>query len=235
MTQQQGNGASYSLQYSTSATGAAHHSAGPDRGKRAARAECNSHHRETTLGAYHLLLENAVRQLGPTSVLQTVVRPPPPARPPVRIPIPTYRAGNGDRHPMQSGQSESFDNRNRRLRRITEAVAFANRMNWAWRLGGFRETILPHERIPRCAWNGGVVSRNIIHEGAQYADERSRTTYDISDRTLDSYYSERRAAEIAPQFTTRDRNTQLPTLREKTQPKRPYTQDERRGLYQNAR
>ncbi|KAG0442974.1 hypothetical protein HPB47_015423, partial [Ixodes persulcatus] len=122
MAQQQANAASYSFdlltsdwpsasphgdntdavyepQHSTAATGAPIHSAGPHRGNNppAAHAESDSHHRENTLGAYHPLLENAARVIESlTGALQTAVRPPPPTRPPVRIPIPTYR-GYGDR------------------------------------------------------------------------------------------------------------------------------------------
>ncbi|KAG0414961.1 hypothetical protein HPB47_007889 [Ixodes persulcatus] len=63
----------------------------------AAHAESDSHHRQDTLGAYHPLLENAARVIESlTGALQTTVRPPPLTRPPVRIPIPTYR-GYGDR------------------------------------------------------------------------------------------------------------------------------------------
>ncbi|CAN7952207.1 unnamed protein product, partial [Ixodes pacificus] len=49
------------------------------------------------LNSYQPLLDNAARVIESlTGALQTATRPPPPTRPPVRIPIPTYR-GYGDR------------------------------------------------------------------------------------------------------------------------------------------
>ncbi|KAG0432145.1 hypothetical protein HPB47_021115 [Ixodes persulcatus] len=82
---------------------------------------------------------------------------------------------------------------------------------------------------------GDSASRNRGREAAHYADERGRNAYDISDRALGPYSYGRRAAETAPQFNRRDRNTELPTPREETRPKCPYTQDERRGAHRNPR
>ena len=340
----------YEPQHSTAATGAPIHSAGPHRGNNppAAHAESDSHHRENTLGAYHPLLENAARVIESlTGALQTAVRPPPPTRPPVRIPIPTYR-GYGDRvsatdflENLKKYQQAMGMSDHEILERILPISLVDQAARWLRLTGSqlssieqfrkaFRQEFLPAdyerrmrreleqrtqhpdesllefvramqelfelaepsepnaervERVirqshptfaaylrgsrfrdlnelasearriqgdilaarayrppppastalePRCAWNGDAASRNRRHEAAHYANEQSRNTYDISDRALDPYSYERRAAETVPQFKRRDRNTELPTPREETQP-RPNPQDERRGAHQNAR
>lgn len=60
---------------------------------------------------------------------------------------------------------------------------------------------------PRGAWDGEEESRNVRHEGAHYAVEPSGSTYGISNRVLDPYFYEWRAAETASQFNRRDRST----------------------------
>lgn len=91
---------------------------------------------------------------------------------------------------------------------------------------------------PRCAWNGDAASRNRRHEAAHYANERSRNTYDISDRALDPYSYGRRTSRPTPQFRTTDSRPNEAARHEETrtpQSQRADARYDRAGENQNAR
>ncbi|KAG0439700.1 hypothetical protein HPB47_016559 [Ixodes persulcatus] len=58
---------------------------------------------------------------------------------------------------------------------------------------------------PRCAWSGDTPSRAPRrYDSANYAEDRGRDTYAISDRALDLYSYGRRTSRPTPQFRTTD-------------------------------
>ncbi|KAG0434414.1 hypothetical protein HPB47_019126, partial [Ixodes persulcatus] len=67
----------------------------------------------------------------------------------------------------------------------------------------------------------------------QTSEVETRTTSQIMHSTLTPMNAGQQR--LRRRLTGGDRNTELPTLREETWPKRPYTQDERRSAHQNAR
>ncbi|KAG0424814.1 hypothetical protein HPB47_027981 [Ixodes persulcatus] len=92
---------------------------------------------------------------------------------------------------------------------------------------------------PRCAWSGDTPSRAPRrYDSANYAEDRGRDTYAISDRALDPYSYGRRTSRPTPQFRTTDSRPNEAARQEETripQSQRADARYDRAGENQNAR
>lgn len=92
---------------------------------------------------------------------------------------------------------------------------------------------------PRCAWSGDTPSRTPRrYDSANYAEDRGRDTYAISDRALDPYSYGRRTSRPTPQFRTTDSRPNEAARQEETripQSQRADARYDRAGENQNAR
>ncbi|KAG0424395.1 hypothetical protein HPB47_028384, partial [Ixodes persulcatus] len=92
---------------------------------------------------------------------------------------------------------------------------------------------------PRCAWSGDTPSRAPRrYDSANYADDRGRDTYAISDRALDPYSYGRRTSRPTPQFRTTDSRPNEAARHEEArtpQSQRADARYDRAGENQNAR
>ncbi|KAG0410704.1 hypothetical protein HPB47_012188 [Ixodes persulcatus] len=196
-----------------------------------------SPHGETAAAPHHTLLENAARHpdeslLEFVRAMQELFELAEPSAP---------HAERVERVIRQSHPTFAAYLRGSRFRDLNELASEARRLQGDILAARAYRPPPPASAAlePRCAWSGDTPSRAPRrYDSANYAEDRGRDTYAISDRALDPYSYGRRTSRPTPQFRTTDSRPNEAARQEETripQSQRADARYDRAGENQNAR